>query len=247
MAASRLLDKQIPSITVVNVGADGGELHGLGQPVDAFACGREFVFAEICPDPTPDDSIEDSAYGYLSIPFAIAGRQKFPVRCTPDTLSSQMTNAFDSAAEHQVGEVLWFGDENWADGSGGDTVNLLYLSSGAVATSGTGGTNVSADIATVLSDAFEAHPDLDPILHLGMQSAMEAGTDRLGALGYPYVVNPAYPIDGVAVTGPIKIYLGTVQDLSHVDWNVNRQYVEGTRLGRIEFDPCLARIGVTGS
>lgn len=247
MAAARLLDQQVPSITVVDVDTDGGELHGLGQPVDAFSCGRDFVFAEICPEETPEDSISDSAYGYLSVPFAISGRQKFPTRCVPAEMSAGLESAFGSAAEHQVGQVLWFGDENWSDGSGGENVNLLYLSSGEVPTSSIDGIDVSADIATVLFDAFEAHPDLDPVLHLGMQTAMEAGTDRLGALGYPYVVNPAYPITGIAVTGSIEVYLGTVQNLTHVDWNLNRRYVEGTRLGRIEFDPCLARLGVAGS
>jgi hypothetical protein len=244
--SARLLSKEIPSITVTNVVEDGGPLHGLGLAFDAFSCGREFIFAEICPELPSEDDIEDSQYGYLSLPFAIAGRQKSPVRCTPERIAQELIDAFEDAAEYQVGQVLWFGDTNWADGSGGDQFNRMFLTSGAVATSA-----VSADpkaaVAELLFDAYEAHPELDPIIHLGMGSAVRIGMEAMDILNVPYVVNPAYPIDGIAVTGPIKIFLGTVQDLSHVQWTVNRRYAEGTRLGLIQFDPCLARLGVSGS
>ena len=244
--AASLLGKEVPSITVTAVVTDGGPLHGLGLPFNAFACGREFFFAEICPELPSEGDIEESAFGYLALPFAIAARQKFPVRCEPGDGARELISAFDRATEYLFGQVLWFGDDNWADGSGGDQFNQLFLTSGAVTTSPLD-PDPKIAVAELLSDAFEAHPDLDPVLHLGMSAAVRIGMEAMDILNVPYVVNPAYPIDGVAVTGPIQIYIGSVQDLTHEQWTVNRRYAEGTQMGLIQFDPCLARLGVIGS
>jgi hypothetical protein len=245
MTAASLLGKEVPSIAVTDVDTDGGPLHGLGLAYNAWACGREFFFAEICPEIPPDGDIDESGFGYLALPFAIAARQKFPVRCEPGDGPRELIAAFDQATEHLVGQVLWFGDSNWADGSGGDQFNQLFLTSGAVATSALD-VDPKTAVAELLSDAFEAHPDLNPVLHLGMGAALQLGLD-VGVLNVPYVVNPAYPIDGIAVTGPIQIYIGSIQNLTHEQWTVNRRYAEGTRMGLIQFDPCLARLGVIGS
>lgn len=248
MGRVMLLGNEDPSLVTTTVGEDGGPLHGLGRSVDGFSCGREFFFAEICP-PEPDTAdLEDSPFGYKARPFAVAARQKLPTRCEPGQGADELQRAFAGSAEYQFGRVLWFGDDNWKIGSGDDFTDLLYLTSGAVPTTViTGDADPRRDIADVLFDACEANPDLRPVLHLGMYTAMRAGTDGLGTLNVPYVVNPAYPVDGIAVTGMIHSFVGSVQDLTHVDWPRNRRYAEATRLGLIEFDPCRARIGVTGS
>lgn len=244
MASMTLLGNEHPSLVTTVVGDDGGSLHGLGRDFDAFACGREFFHAEVCETVDQDDP-DEAAFGYKFLPFPLAARQKFPVRCEPGTGAQELIRAFDDANEHHFGDVLWNGSTGWQVASG-DTPPP-YLASSEVETVAVTGDDPRRHIAEVLADACEAHPDLHPVLHLGMFVAMKVGTDGLGALGVPYVVNSAYPIDGIAVTGPVRCFVGSVQDLTHVDWPRNRRYAEGTRLGLIEFDPCLARTGVTGS
>jgi hypothetical protein len=231
MTSARLLDGKVPGITVLR--GDSQNWTALGTTIDALACGRRYDTVDIC---LPDDlssGVDEALTGYEGRPFAIVGQQVVSPRCTPTEAAQALYDAMDVAAEYQIGNALWAGvdDADWT----GD----VFLASSEVATTATTGTSVKSHVAQVLKAAFDAHPELDPILHLGLGTAAEVGLD-VQIYGYPYVVNPAYPITGIAVTDKITIRLGDVQQLNAVDIAINRRYIEATRLGLVEFDPCLA-------
>lgn len=241
MAAQKLLSGDVSLITVID--GDDQNWTAMGTGVDALACGRRMDVNGIC-SPTPPPEPPDALIGYQSYPFAITADQKLPTRCGPEEGAEMLIQAFRDAAEYQFGYVLWHGSSFWPNFGSGDDQPQIYLSSPDIATTEYAAFLPKDHIAEVLADAMEAHPELDPLLHLGYKTALNVGMD-LDILGVPYVVNPAYPLEGVAVTGPITIHIGTVQDLTHVNWNINREYAEATRLGLIEFDPCLARVGTS--
>jgi hypothetical protein len=236
MTSVALLDGKTPGITVLH--GDSSEWTALGTSIDSLACGRRFDMVDIC---TPDDlsgGLTEDFSGHIGRPFAIVAQQVLVPRCTPAQAVEAMYAAMADAAEYQTGSALWSGvpDVDWT----GD----VYLTSAEVETTTLTGTSVKGHVAQILKAAWDAHPELDPILHLGIGTALEVGLD-VGVLGVPYVVNPGYPINGIAVTDKITIRLGDIQRLNAVDTAINRRYVEATRLGLVEFDPCLARLAVT--
>jgi hypothetical protein len=233
MTSVSLLDGKIPGITVLH--GDSSEWTALGTSIDSLACGRRHDMVDVC---TPDDlsgGLEEEYDGHIGRPFAIVTQQKFSPRCTPREAEDELFAAMAKSAEYQVGKALWSGvpDVDWT----GD----VFLTSTEVSTTATAGTIVIHEVAQLLKAAWDAHPELDPILHLGLGAAANVGLD-IGILGVPYVVNPGYPIDGIAVTDKITIRLGDIQRLNAVDSAINRRYVEATRLAMVEFDPCLARL-----
>lgn len=211
----------------------------IGYEVDALACGRVVEGADLCDPVTPDsDDIGTSAGGYKINPFAVIGYQKFGTRCEPDDAEEALTRSIIDASEYVIGKNFWSGDvNNWDNSSG------MFLTDAAIATEAAGA-NINETIAKVLKKGFDNHPELDPVLHLGLGAALSVSDfDNLERVGIDkVVVNPGYPIGAVAVTGPILIRLGSVETLTSLNTQVrnNRTYISGSRIVAFEFDPCLA-------
>lgn len=236
----RLLTEEHPAITIVR--GDSSAWTALGEPFDGLACGRSYeVYGDFC-EPAPEGDGEEALTGFEAKPFGYLVRQVFGTRCEPEEAEKVLEEATQDQAEYHIGRALWFGieDANWS----GD----IYLTSSQVARSAVDvNANPRQALAQLLQDAWEANPDLDPLIHLGMQLVMELGVDKLNALDVPYVVSPGYPLNGLAVTGPIEIRLGDLHVLRLVNQGVNRLLIEGTRMANFQFDPCLARLGADGS
>ena len=229
----RLLDESVPGITVIR--GDGNWTALGGEPFDPLACGRQnLLFADYCTPGIPP-VIGESDTGYAATPFGNQVRQLFRTMCTPDEAEAALTKAARESEEHRLGQVLWNGDQAIIDGWAGE----MYFESPLVATSGSELT-VEASIGTLLSEAGNANPDLQPILHLGVEAALKIGRD-VRVLDIPWIVNTGYPPAGIAVSGPITFRIGSVQVLNRVDESINRRYIEGYYSAAISFDPCLAR------
>jgi hypothetical protein len=205
-----------------------------GYEVDALSCGRVLEPYDTCTPGTPD--VEDSGTGFKIDPWAIVGGQKFGVRCEPKNAREALAVAMADSSEYFTAKNFWNGDvPDWVGVGEG-----MYLEDSGIATVAAGA-DTKASIAAALGTAYAAHPDIIPIVHLGLGAALSI-TDlySLDALGFKYVVSPGYPTDGIAVTGPIVVRLGSVEILKSHDEKINRSYVSGTRLVAVEFDPCLA-------
>lgn len=235
----RLLTGGHPAITVLH--GDSSSWTALGEPYDGLACGRSYeIYGDFC-EPAPEGDGEEALTGFEAKPFGYLVRQVFGTRCEPEEAEAVLEKATRDQAEYHIGRALWYGIEN-ADWEGD-----IYLMSDQVTRSTVDISAPRQALAQILADAFAANPDLDPLIHLGMQTALELGENRLDVLGYPYVISPGYPINGLAITGPLQIRLGDLHVLRLVNQSVNRTLIEGTRMANFQFDPCLARLGATGS
>ena len=212
-----------------------------GYEVDGLSCGRSIETVDVCAGAaTWDPSGDPAGTGFGIFPFAILGHQKFGERCAPAEAEAAFRKAMDDASEHTVAHNFWYGDTPDWDTPPGGQMNDMFLMDDDIDTV-VEGASTADTIAAVLSQAFTNHPELDPIIHLGIKAAMDMTsslfTDNFDA---EFVVSTGYPIDGVAVTGPILVHLGSIEILTSHDTSVNRRYLDGTRLAAVEFDPCLA-------
>jgi hypothetical protein len=205
---------------------------------DALSCGRVHGAVDVC-NVTPRTATNTpSDTGYKVVPFVQTGDQEFATRCAPADAEKALTDAMDAASEFFVAKNFWHGDvPDWA----GAPEGLFLMDAGVATVAVAAGTSVPAKIAAALGAAYARHPDLNPVVHLGLAAsyALPPGfaADRPRVT---FVENAAYPADGVAVTGPVLVRLGSVEVVKTVNTAVNRQYVSGTRLAAVEFDPCLA-------
>jgi len=219
---------------------DGSWMHG--YEVDALACGREFDIVDICtPGPPPD--ADDSLTGYKVVPFALVSQQRFGARCAPEDAWSSLVDATDSATENMVADVFYNGDN--AINSVNPWDGEMWLESTDVNVV-TAGTDTAETVGKVLIESSDNNPELtEPILHLGVQSAIHLGAGLANLDIEDIVVSPAYPADAVAVTGPVLVRISDIQSLITHQESTNRRYYEATRLAVVEFDPCLATRAAT--
>lgn len=204
-----------------------------GYEVDAMSCGRVIQGTDICKPIT--DTPTEAGLGYRIRPFGIEGHQKFSVRCDPEDAESEMSTALADASEYVVAKNFWSGDI--ADWDGAD--EGMFLADAGIQTVAAGA-DANASIAAALQKAYDMHPEIDPIVHMGLSVAFSLPASKADDLNIKWVVSPGYPPNGIAVTGPIIVRLGTIETLTSYEESVNRKYIQGTRIAAVEFDPCLA-------
>lgn len=163
-------------------------------------------------------------------PFACTAYGIVPPRCEPADYGDFIQQAIVTSSEWQISNALWTG----YNGATGD-MYLEHPDVEVIARTGDPYTIVGA----VLQRAYAKTPFLQPVIHLGWQSAMSLQLG-LASLQLPFVVPHGYPANAIAVTGPVVIRLGSVQAIETYDMNLNRHSFEATRLASIEFDPGIA-------
>lgn len=220
--------------TVIN--GDGDWTKANGKEFDDLACGRTHDTADVCSPPAVEVTNAPAGTGFKAVPFVHYAQQEFGVRCAPADAEAALTQSMLDAAEYVVGKQFWTGDT--ADWAGAD--EGVYLMHADVETV-TAAASVPASIAKAVRAALVAHPELNPVVHLGLGASYSlppGWADDHPAL--TIVENAGYPLDGIAVTGPVVVRLGTVETISMTSTDVNRSYVSGTRLMAVQFGPCSA-------
>lgn len=210
-----------------------------GGTADAVQSGMESLLSDICL-PAPAEILagthEGSPSGYATKPFSFVVRMRYPTKCGINDPDTFIREAVRLESEKAVGHALWFGtgsSETWLGASG----------VGSVAA----GATIQDSVGAALEEFYRRTVGLEPIVHLGVTSALKLGqyideTPSLRGTNTRVVVSPGYPADGIAVTGPVEIQLSGIQSLLSRDWRVNREVLEGTRIGSVEFDPAAAVI-----
>lgn len=207
-----------------------------GYEIDALACGRNIGATDLCKPVDPPEPDEEGS-GYRVVPFGIEGHQKWSVICAPSDNESAMTEAITVASEFIVANTFWSGAiADWKGDEEG-----LFLEHPDIHTIAPE-EKIGRSIASALKEAYTRHPEIQPTVHLGLGSAVDFASDFFVAeeSHVKFIVSPGYPMDAVAVTGPVVVRLGSVETLKSYDHRVNREYVQATRIAAVEFDPCLA-------
>ena len=202
-----------------------------GYPTLALGSGFHLSTEDICNPSTPPD-LPSTPTGEQVYPFALRAQAEVPPRCAPNDVAGFMETAFEESTEWGITKALWNGPDSPHPDS------KMYLTHPDIETVARG-SDPFTTVGTLLERAFEKSPYLKPVIHLGFTSAMSLQLG-LSTLGIPFVVPRGYPANAIAVTGPVYIRLGSIQNISEVNTSINRQYFEANRIAAIEFDPAEA-------
>jgi hypothetical protein len=233
-----------PNATVTVMGPDGGpwvvtfggSLSGVDEAV--MTADNTGLTGGTSPNATASITTHGSnalapasyALGRDTEPFACTAYGIVPPMCEPEDYADFMEQALASASEWQISNALW----NGYDGVTGD-MYLEHPDVEVITRTGDPYTIVGA----ALERAYAKWPALQPVIHLGWQSAMSLQLG-LSSLQLPFVVPHGYPANAIAVTGPVTIRLGSINMIETFDMDLNRHYYEVSRLASIEFDPGIA-------
>lgn len=148
-----------------------------------------------------------------------------------------VSGALDMETEKAAGKALW--------GLIGDNpeTSLMNPSVGSVVA----GADANNTVAAALTEFWSKTVGIayeDTIIHLGVGRLMELFGEIEGSLlknlDIKIATSPGYPAEGIAVTGPITVKLGSDQVLESTDSSDNTAHGVANRLVAIEFDPCNA-------
>lgn len=207
-----------------------------GYGIDALDEGFTSILTDICA-PADRPAPPDYNMGVVGHPYAVIGNLIVPVRCAPADVKDKVVRMMAGATEYQTSKALWYGVDAPEDADD-DKLGNLYLTHGDIHVVPRQA-DFGATLAKVLEDAYARNPHIQPVVHLGWQSAL-ALQFGIQNLGLPFVVPPGYPANAIAVTDKVKVRLTPIVTLSAVRRTDNRMEFETTRFGAVEFLPHLA-------
>lgn len=215
---------------------DGNWTAGLES--EAVQSGLSSAIADVCL-PSPAGIMSGTGggqpSGYRLKPFGFVVRLKEPTMCKMTDPITLVDESIAAETEKVVGSVFW-------NGSG---ISEMWLGATDVRSVVPGATALDT-IGLLLAAFYRGTVGIDPIVHIGVAAALklgdalDPGTSTLRAIDLPVVVSPGYPAGGIAVTGPVEVWVSDVQTIEAVAWRNNRRYVEASRIAAVSFDPAAA-------
>lgn len=214
-----------------------------GYPIDSIGCALRSETTDVC------DPIRVDLSGPAAADVGVCTTNEANIFAVVISLASRAMRmsgnedgvvraALDFETEKAAGKALW-----GEIGSEKTTTSLVGPDVATVAAGTSTNATVSAALeafwAKTVGIAYE-----DTIIHLGVSRLLEMFAEIEGGLlknlGIQVATSPGYPSDGIAVTGPIGVRLGSDQVLTSVDSADNTARSEANRIAAIEFDPCTA-------
>lgn len=209
-----------------------------GLEVENLQCALSSALSALCL-PGPADNIGGGGTGSPSgqgiTVFGVITRLRQPNMCRTADPEAVVRDAVDAEIEKALGRAIWFGGNNEAE--------VWFGATGATAlTSGT------PTVADALRTWYGKTVGIEPIIHLGIKAAESVAT-QLADNGrfkawpdVPVVVNPSYPASGIAVSGPIDVWVTPTETIQSHSFSVNREQTEASALVGVVFDPCAVVI-----
>lgn len=165
-----------------------------------------------------------AAYGRAE--FAVTVRMERSLLCRTASPVDIIEEAVEVELEKAAGRVLWFGDGT------GD----IWLGNPSASTVG-----ADATLGDLLAAFYRKTVGLKPTVHMGIKIALEhSWSDGKveGALDADFVVSPGYPPEGLAVTGPVRVWAEDAESIEAVHTGTNEGHTEATILAALSYDPC---------
>lgn len=213
-----------------------------GYEIDSVGCALRSETATIC-SPVVRSRIsgdvegDGSTYGLKAQIFPVITSINGRTVCSSGNEESIVRDALDAESEKAAGKALWGSIDAAAE------VSLLATDVATVAAGPTSNATLAA-VLTAFWDRATGVRHQDTVIHLGVGRLLEMFGEIEGSvlknLGIQVATSPGYPSDGIAVTGPIRVRLGSDQVLQEHSYGTNRMTTEANRLAAIEFDPCIA-------
>lgn len=204
-----------------------------GLEVESLQCALTSALAGLCL-PAPGANLGGAAgasggpTGYPISHFSVIARLKQPTMCRTNRPENVVRDAVESEFDKAAGHALWYGTGSAEVWFGADGATAMAADTG---------------IGEMLKAFYDRTVGVEPVLHLGFQTAIDAGfafqNGRLAA--YPdieVVLNPGYPADALAVTGPIELWITPPESIQVHDVKVNREVTEAFALAAFSLDPC---------
>lgn len=208
---------------------DGAWMRG-PHPVDMPGRGLVTSLVDICApaDRTPPG---DYSLGEDVHPFVIIANDIVPTRCSPEDIVATDRAEVVRATEYHVTKAVWEGVP------GVDNYDMFLTHTDVTTVPRAAG--YAETLANALKTAYDDRPGIQPTVHLGFLAA-QALQLGLNNLGVPYVVAQGYPVDAIAVTGPVRVRLSSITSVTDVRAKDNRREIEFTRFAQVEFDTSTA-------
>lgn len=200
-----------------------------GLTVETLTCSLYRATAGLClPPPTGAGPSSASPAGWPLSPFATIVQMRRSMLCRASDPQTIVNRAIEVEKERAAGRALWFGT---------GSADLFFGGAGATTVAS------GATIGELLQAFYDKVIGVKPVLHLGLVAAY--ATPGLSDQGYfnafpeiPVVINPGYPPNGVAVSGPIEIWFGAPEPTQNLSTANNKENTEATMLGAVAVDPC---------
>lgn len=224
-----------------------------GYDVEVVRCAATLTAVDVCaPNSASLVAGSTTASGgtapvYRIRSFAAEISAKRPTYCSDPEAAQIIADLLEEQSERVAAYVLW----NGIGGVNGWGAANAYLLNSDVNVA-TAAANLTDTIGAAYAKYAGGIVNFDEsILHLGLTAALEASAlnmltegGRVKATGGKYVISESYPTGGIAITGPIKIKMGSTEALQAYNIQVNRTEVQGNRLMAVEFEPCISvRVG----
>ena len=202
-----------------------------GLDVENLQCSLSSGIAGLClPAPAGLSVTEGQPSGWPLSVFAVIVKMRRSNLCMDSDPEVAVKAALEAEKDKAAGRALWFGTGNASMWLGATGVTALPSTAG---------------VGEALKAFYDNTVGVDPIIHMGIGTAIKAvGLNAEGRFkafaDIPIVVNPSYPVDALAVTGPIEVRFTSAESMAVQDIRVNRGDYAADLLGAISFDPCAA-------
>lgn len=217
-----------------------------GYQVESVGCAIRSETVDVCaPAATREDlsgptaaeigdcvDVEANVFG---VQILLKGRA---MRSNDSGYDSIVRGALDMETEKAAGKALW------GNVGANPETSVMNPATGTVAEA-VGGTNDT--LVAALTEFWRSTVGIsyeDTIIHLGVGRLLELFGEiengLLKNLGVRVATSAGYPPEGIAITGPITVRIGSDQILGDTDTADNTAYGVANRLVAIEFDPCNA-------
>lgn len=211
-----------------------------GYQIDSIGCALRSEVTDVCSPVrsriSGDAEGDGTTEGLNANIFAVVTSLKGRAMCSSGDEEGIVAGALDMETEKAAGLALW-----------GNTGNTEVSLASAAVSSVAAGPNANATVSALLKEFWDLATGVryqDTIIHLGIGRLMEMFGEIEGSvlknLGIQVATSPGYPSDGIAITGPVTIKIGSDQVLRQNDSAVNTVLTEANRLVALEFDPCIA-------
>lgn len=200
-----------------------------GLEVEGLQCSLRSLISPLCL-PAPAGVLTGTPApvgpsGYRVTTFAVTVDLKQPSMCRTLDPEGAVRDGVNSELDFAMGRALWSGVGN----------SEVWFGHESAA--------VAADLGAALQEFYTRTVGVDPVIHMGVGAALGESAKMVNGRyaafpDVPIVVNPGYPVGGVAVSGPVEYWRGEIEMIQVHNIRVNRETSAATMLAAVSVDPC---------